>query len=237
MAQTLKDKGQNLVYRIINPLIKLMIKLGITPNMITFFGLLINILATGILIYGAEKAQRGDFRYIGYAGITILVAGLMDMIDGRLAREGNMSSEYGALYDSVLDRYSELIMFLGICYYLISHDYFLSSMGAFIAMIGSIMVSYTRARAEALGVNCSVGIMQRPERILLVSLSAILCGVVYHYYGKSYEVNVEWLPFPLYETISLFTFPIFLLALSANITAVRRLLFAKGELAKKENVL
>lgn len=231
MAQTLKDKAQQLVYVIINPMIRLMLKLGITPNMITFLGLIINLVATGILIYGAEKAQRGDFRYIGYAGFTILLAGLMDMVDGRLAREGNMSSAYGALYDSVLDRYSELIMFLGICYYLISHDYFLSSMAAFIAMIGSIMVSYTRARAEALGVNCSVGIMQRPERILLVSISAIVCGVIYHYYGDN-EINVDWLPFPLFETISLFTFPLFLLALSANVTAVRRLLFAKQELGK-----
>ncbi len=231
MAHSLKDKAQQLVYVIINPMIRLMLKLGITPNMITFLGLIINMVATGILIYGAEKAQRGDFRYIGYAGFTILLAGLMDMVDGRLAREGNMSSSYGALYDSVLDRYSELIMFLGICYYLISHDYFLSSMAAFIAMIGSIMVSYTRARAEALGVNCSVGIMQRPERILLVSISAIVCGVIFHYYGDI-KVNVDWLPFPLYETISVFTFPIFLLALSANVTAVRRLLFAKRELAK-----
>ena len=98
---------------------------------------------------------------------------------------GNMSSKFGALYDSVLDRYSELIMFLGICYYLISHDYFMSSVFGFIAMIGSIMVSYTRARAEALGADCSVGWMQRPERILLISISAILCGLV------SYFIDVE----------------------------------------------
>ncbi len=232
MASSIKDQLQQIVYKIINPFIKLLIKLGITPNMITFLGLLINIAATAILVYGAEKAQRNDFRYIGYAGFTILLAGLMDMVDGRLARQGNMSNDYGALFDSVLDRYSELIMFLGICYYLISHDYFLSSFAAFIAMIGSIMVSYTRARAEALGVNCSVGIMQRPERIVLVGVSAIVCGLIYHYYGAHYIKRVNWLPFPIYETISWFTFPIFILALSANITAVRRLLFAKRELLK-----
>lgn len=232
MAHTIKDQLQQLVYRIINPFIKLMIKLGITPNMITFLGLMINIAATVILVYGAEKAQRNDFRYIGYAGFTILLAGLMDMVDGRLAREGNMANSYGALYDSVLDRYSELIMFLGICYYLISHDYFLSSFAAFIAMIGSIMVSYTRARAEALGVNCSVGIMQRPERILLVGISAIVCGIIYHYYGAEYIKRVDWLPFPIYETITWFTLPIFILALTANITAIRRLLHAKKELLK-----
>jgi phosphatidylglycerophosphate synthase len=206
VANTLKDKGQQLVYLIINPMIKLLMKLGITPNMITFLGLVINIAATVIFIYGAEKAQRGDFRYVAYFGVTVLIAGLMDMVDGRLARMSGTSNKYGALYDSVLDRYSELIMFLGICYYLISHDYFLSSLAAFVAMIGSIMVSYTRARAEALGVNCSVGLMQRPERILLVSISAIVCGVVYHFYGM-HKIDVDWLPFPIYETISLFTFP------------------------------
>jgi len=233
VARTIKDQLQHLVYIIINPFIKLMIKLGITPNMITFLGLMINIAATALLVYGAEKAQRNDFRYIGYAGFLILLAGLMDMIDGRLAREGNMANSYGALYDSVLERYSELIKFLGICYYLISHDYFLSSYADFIAMIGSIMVSYTRARAEALGVNCSVGIMQRPERILLVGISAIVCGVSYHYFGAEYIKRVDWLPFPLYETITWFTLPIFVLALSANVTAVRRLLHAKKELLNK----
>ena len=67
-------------------------------------------------------------------------------------------------------------MFLGICYYLISYDYFLSSLFAFIAMIGSIMVSYTRARAEGLGVDCGVGVMQRPERILIIG--ALVVGLM-----------------------------------------------------------
>ena len=155
----LKKYGQNLVYKIIHPFIQILIKSKVTPNMITTMGLVINLVAAIVFVVGAEYGERGDHRYIGIAGGVILFAGLFDMIDGQLARLGGMSSKFGALYDSVLDRYSELIMFLGICYYLVSHDYFISSVFAFIAMIGSIMVSYTRARAEGLGVDCSVGWM------------------------------------------------------------------------------
>src|SRR5437868_14107553 len=103
------------------------------------------------------------------------------MLDGQVARLGNMKAVFGALYDSVLDRYSELIIFLGICYYLVSHHYFLSSIFAFIALIGSMMVSYVRARAEGLGVECKGGLMQRPERVITIAVFAIACGVASNY--------------------------------------------------------
>lgn len=88
-----------------------------------------------------------------------------------------MSSKFGALYDSVLDRYSELMTFFGICYYLSMKDYFFYAIIAFVALIGSLMVSYVRARAEGLGIECKVGFMQRPERVVLTSLGALFCGV------------------------------------------------------------
>lgn len=228
-----KDRGQEVVYGLINPFIKLLIKFGVTPNMITFFGLLLNILAAIIFIYGAEYGVRNDHSYIALACSVILFGGLMDMVDGRLARVGGLSSDYGALYDSVLDRYSEMFMFLGICYYLISYDYFLSSLVAFIAMIGSIMVSYTRARAEGLGVNASVGIMQRPERILLIGIAGIATGIFSAIYGGDIKIQPSGWPIPLFETISIFTLPIFVLSIMANLTAIRRLLFAKAQIAKK----
>ena len=232
MIGTWKKSGQNLVYAIINPLIKGLIKVGITPNMVTFLGLVINGAATALLIYGAEFGERNDHTYVAWGGLIVLLAGLMDMIDGRLARISNMANPYGALFDSVLDRYSEMIMFLGICYYLISYDYFLSSLFAFIAMIGSIMVSYTRARAEGLGINCSVGAMQRPERILIIGITAIICGCFSYFFGGEFKIDVNWLPFPLFETITLFTFPIFLLAILTNITAIKRLMYSRDELMK-----
>lgn len=225
-----KQAGQQLVYQIVDPFIHLCIKLGITPNMITSAGLGINVVAAVIFIMGAEFGTRADHRYIAYAGATILFAGLMDMLDGRLARVSESASKYGALYDSVLDRYSEMVMFLGICYYLISHNYFLSSLFAFIAMIGSIMVSYTRARAEGLGVNCSVGLMQRPERILIVGVSAVLCGITSYFIGSDFKVTIDWLPFSAFETITVFTFPIFVLSIWANLTAIQRLSYAKEQL-------
>ena len=218
----LKSKIKTKAYGALNPLIHLLKKTGITPNIITTIGLLITILSASILIYGAEYGERGDFKYITWFGIVLLLAGVFDMLDGQLARITNKMSVFGALYDSVIDRYSEMIMFLGITYYLVAHDYFLSSVFAFIAMIGSIMVSYVRARAEALGVECKVGMMQRPERILTLGISAILYGVVSYYFG-SFKVSADWLPFPVIENISFFTIPIFILAILTNYTALQRL--------------
>jgi phosphatidylglycerophosphate synthase len=204
--------------------------------MITLIGLFLNALASAVFILGAEFGERNNHSYVAWAGFIILLGGLMDMIDGRLARVGNLANPYGALFDSVLDRYSEMIMFLGICYYLISYDYFLSSLFAFIAMIGSIMVSYTRARAESLGINCSVGIMQRPERILIVGITAILAGGFSGYLGSDVKIDVDFLPFPIFEIITIFTFPLFLLAIFTNITAINRLMFSKRELQKTNKV-
>ncbi len=209
-------------YRALNPLIVLLKKTGITPNGITSIGIVITILSSIVLILGAEYGARGDYRHIAWFGAITLFAGVFDMLDGQLARMTNKESQFGALYDSVLDRYSEMIMFLGICYYLVSHDYFTSSLFAFIAMIGSIMVSYVRARAEALGIECKVGLMQRPERVLTVGISAIIYGIVSFYVGD-FKIVVEWLPFPLIENISIFTIPIFVMAILTNYTAFQRL--------------
>ena len=158
----------------------------------------------------------------GWGGALILFAGLFDMMDGRLARVTGMSSKFGALYDSVLDRYSELFMFLGICFYLSHQDYFVSSVFTFLAMIGSLMVSYVRARAEGLGIECSDGLMQRPERILLIGISAIICGLVTHFYGH-FRYDFPNSNQCLFENISLFTTPLKILAVLANWTAWTRL--------------
>ena len=131
-----------------------------------------------------------------------------DMMDGRVARLGNMSSKFGALYDSVLDRYSELMTFFGICYYLSMKDYFLYALIAFVALIGSLMVSYVRARAEGLGIECKVGFMQRPERVVLTSLGALFCGV--------------FKDITAFEPILIMIVPLAFVAVFANITAFAR---------------
>ena len=218
---------------LINPFINLLLRAGITPNAVTTIGFLINIVATIVFIAGGGE-PRTDLRYVGWGGAIILFGGLFDMIDGRLARVGKMESKFGALYDSVLDRYSELVMFLGICYYLVAQDYFLSSLFAFIAMIGSVMVSYVRARAEGLGIECKGGLMQRPERILLIGISAVLCGLLADYTGQ-FKYTIPGTSFPIFENITLFTFPIFILAILTNWTAIQRLRESKTALDKLEN--
>lgn len=223
----LRDALQQGIYRVINPFVRLLIKIGFTPNAVTLTGLILNIGVAVVFIVGAEESNRGDLRYVGWAGALILFAGLFDMLDGQVARLGNMKSDYGAMFDSVLDRYSELFTFLGICYYLIAKHYLLGSLFAFIALIGSMMVSYTRARAEGLGVESKGGLMQRPERVVLLGVSALACGIASAYLGGDYKLFVPGIPFHVFETMSILTFPITVLAVLSNITAVSRLLQAK----------
>ncbi|HEY5747743.1 MAG TPA: CDP-alcohol phosphatidyltransferase family protein [Chryseolinea sp.] len=231
--QPLRIVLQQLIYKVINPFVKFLVRIGFTPNAVTTVGLVLNVGVAVIFVAGAEEGNRGDLRYVGWAGALTLFAGLFDMLDGQVARLGNMSSTFGALYDSVLDRYSELIMFLGICYYLIGHHYFLSSLFAFIALIGSMMVSYIRARAEGLGVEVKGGLMQRPERVVTIGVSALACGITAYYIGGDYKLFVPGIPFQVFETISVFTIPLTIMAVLTNITAFSRLREAKKALEQK----
>lgn len=202
-----RDFLQKAIYAVINPLIKGLIKLHITPNMITTLGFIGNIVATASFIYAALSFQAGNqttaLAHVAWGGATILFAGLFDMIDGRLARLGNMSTTFGAMWDSVLDRYSELISLFGVVLiFLLNGDFWLGVI-SFTAMIGSIMVSYVRARAEGLNIECKVGIMQRPERVVVLALTAILTGIT---------SNLQWLAGGM-----------ILIAILANITAFWRI--------------
>ncbi len=230
----LRIRIQKGIYIVIDPFVKLLIKMGLTPNAVTTIGFILNIGVAVIFIKGAEEGNRGDLSYVGWAGGLILFAGIFDMLDGQVARLGNMGSTFGALYDSVLDRYSELIMFFGICYYLVGHHYFLSSIFAFIAMIGSMMVSYTRARAEGLGIECKDGLMQRPERIITIGVSAIICGITAHYKGGDHRWFIPGVSFHIVETMSIFTIPIVLMALLTNMTALKRIMGAKKTLDSRD---
>lgn len=199
---------QQLIYKIINPVVHGMIKIGITPNFITTTGLVLNIVAAALFVY-AGMFKSGELAYVGWGGGIVLFAGLFDMMDGRVARVGNMSSTFGALYDSVLDRYSELVTLFGIFYYLMLQGYVWGSIITFVALIGSLMVSYVRARAEGLGLECKVGFMQRPERVVLTSLGAVLCGV--------------FADCTSFDPMLLLIVPMALIAVLANLTAFVRI--------------
>lgn len=224
---TVRAGLQRAIYRAIDPFVRLLVKRGVTADMITTAGLVLNIGVAVVFIAGAELGRRGELAYVGWAGALILFAGLFDMLDGQVARIGGSASAFGALYDSVIDRYSELVMFLGICYYLVAHHYFISSLLAFVALIGSMMVSYVRARAEGLGVESRGGLMQRPERVVLTGVAALACGLVGAAIGGDFQLRVPGIPFAVFETISVFTVPIAVMAVLTNITAIDRLRSAK----------
>ena len=207
-----RDFLQKVIYYLINPLIKGMIKIGITPNFITTTGFILNLFATGLMIYAAIYAPYNT-NIIGYAGGVIIFAGLFDMMDGRLARLGNMQSTFGALWDSTLDRYSELFTLFGIQFYLLANQWIYSGIITFLAIIGSIMVSYVRARGEGLGIDVKVGFMQRPERVVVTAIGSIVCGVCNSLWGLAV--------------------PMILVALLANITAFWRITYCYKQLKGK----
>lgn len=225
--------GKKLLLIVFQPIIFTLVRLKVSPNMISTVGLLLNIFAALIFIYGAEEINRDQLGIVGWGGFWILIGGLFDVLDGHIARTTGQSSRFGALYDSVLDRYSELIMFFGISYYLISHDYLKTSLGAFVALIGSMMVSYIRSRAEGLGIECKVGMMQRPARVVLIGSGAMFTGIFFHYFGN-YKYYISGMEIPFFEPMFIFAIPIALVAVFANVTAFHRLMHCKQELEKKD---
>jgi CDP-diacylglycerol--glycerol-3-phosphate 3-phosphatidyltransferase len=173
-----RDFLQQVIYKIINPLIKGMIKVGITPNVVTTLGFIGNIVAAVFFICASQQPDLFvQTTTLGWGGFIIIASGLFDMMDGRLARMGNMSSSFGAMWDSTLDRYSELVSLFGIVLvFLEDEGWFWMGVVTFAAMVGSVMVSYVRARAEGLGIECKVGLMQRPERVVVTAITAMLTG-------------------------------------------------------------
>ena len=135
----------------------------IHPNVLTFLGLVINIVAAWLF-------AAGNFRA---AGLVVIGAGLFDMVDGRVARETNRVTRFGGFFDSVLDRYSDLALFMGLLVYYAWIGRFGYIVLTAIVMTGSVMVSYTRARAEALGIKGDVGIAPRAIRVVILSVGLL----------------------------------------------------------------
>jgi len=215
-----RDSVQQAVYFLIDPGIRLMIRVGITPNMITTLGMLGNVFAAALFVYSALYVPADDYSLVGWAGVTIILFSIFDMIDGRLARVGNMCTTFGAFYDSVLDRYCELFTLSGIAFYFMQRGDTLSAIITFLALIGSIMVSYVRARAEGLGLDCKVGLMQRPERVVVTSVGAMLCGALSPVVRDLF--NPAWI----------LLFPQILIAVLANWTAYKRIQHVQRQLSK-----
>ena len=216
------------IYAVINPFVRLLIRIGITPNIVTTIGMLGNIAAAAVLIAAGIKAQQGggaDFTLVTIAGALIIGFSLFDMLDGQVARIGGMASTFGAMYDSVLDRYCELFTLGGLAFYLIGCGNATGAILTFLALVGSIMVSYVRARAEGLDIECKIGFMQRPERVVVTSVAALAAGIT----GLSLPATST------FDPNIILVVAMAIIAIFANMTAFARIAHCKRELAKKHS--
>jgi CDP-diacylglycerol--glycerol-3-phosphate 3-phosphatidyltransferase len=186
--------GDTLKY-VLDAIVRAFVRTGVNPNFLTFIGFSINLVAAYLFAYG----------YFRWAGATIFLAGIFDMTDGRVARLAGRVTPFGGFYDSVMDRYSDLCLLIGLLIYYgrISRYLYVSLVA--VAMIGSVMVSYTRARAESLISSCKVGFLERPERVVLIIIGALFDRMA----------PVLWL-----------------IAVLSNVTVIHRILYTRQEARK-----
>lgn len=169
-----------------------LLKLGLTPNHITFIGLLGN-LGAAVLI---------GFGYLRWAGLLAVLMAPLDAVDGAMARLRGKSSKFGAFFDSVIDRYDEVALIGGLLVWFYYQQNFLGVILSFVAAVGAMLVSYTRARAEGLGIYTKVGLMTRIERAIVLIIGLLI--------GK-----------PIWS--------VGIIALFANITAIQRIVYVWRE--------
>lgn len=183
MNEELKKAGRNLL----SPVVKLAIKLNLSPNAITLIGLIITLLASYFYAKG----------YFRIAGLILLLAGLCDAVDGEVARKANKVSKFGAFFDSTIDRFEEFFVFGGILFYysMVRQDILLSIV-VYLILLGSIMTSYIRARAEGIGFSPTSGPMDRPGRYIYIVLFSIFVGS-----GVLFSVAMGVLLFLVYLTV------------------------------------
>lgn len=214
----LNEKNRDRYLRIITPVGKFFARTGIHPNTLSLTGLILSAAAGFIYSSGA----------FFWAAWVVVAAGICDTLDGLIARQAKKTSIFGAFFDSTLDRYSDMFFFLGLAYYfsggtnpLMDHNpqvhggtHPWTVLILFLAVTGSFMVSYARARAEGLGIECRGGMMQRPERMVLLiigSLLGVLPGVG--------EILMKG--------------TLLILAISTHLTAVHRIIAVRNQILKE----
>ena len=194
-AHLLVSQLKSFATTVLRPVAQLFIRVGFRPDWLTLIGLSLNMVATAFFAMAELR----------WGAAIMLLAGICDILDGQVAREGRSETKFGALLDSTTDRYSEIFLYFGIGAYLVRGGDWMISGVLFFALAGSLMVSYVRARAEGLGEDCKVGFMQRPERLVALAVG----GLVGH----------EGLVFVLV-----------VLAVTTNYTVVERLAYIRNKL-------
>jgi len=181
---------------------RLLTKAHLTPNSLTFIGLLFNVFTAWVLAIGEL--------FIG--GFLVLFSGWFDMLDGAMARMTGKATRFGAFFDSSIDRLSEAALFLGLLIFYADGDHDIEVVLIYVAIIASIMVSYTRARAEGLGLKGEVGLLARPERVVILTLGLFLS-------------EVSWA----------LTVALWILSVGASLTALRRIIYVWQQSKKEDN--
>jgi CDP-diacylglycerol--glycerol-3-phosphate 3-phosphatidyltransferase len=153
------------LHGVADPVARLLLRAHVRPNQLTVLGL-------GVSIVAAHAFFQGRLRL---AAALLAVAGLFDFFDGALARQAGSESAFGAFLDSVVDRYSDLVVLLGIVLFYERGDDPAGVFFTMLTLVGTIMVSYTKARAQSIGVRCEIGLMERPERMIL-----LIAGGLFH---------------------------------------------------------
>jgi len=182
----------------------LLVRYNISPNFLSFLGLVSGILVG--VFYGLYRPA--------WALVFLVFCGILDILDGKVAVNGGKKTLFGAVFDSSLDRYSEFAIYLGLGYYY-RHHWTLWALA--FAFLGSTMVSYTRARAESLGIDCRTGVMQRAERIVLMIIGT-LTGMIFKRFDLVMNVTI------------------IILAVMSNITAIQRIVYVFRFERKKKSV-
>lgn len=194
------DWFQKAFVRLLDPVVAGLVRAGVHPNVISTAGFLITLAAAAIVFA----------RHLFIGVVVFLIGGMMDILDGNVARRSGLASKFGSFYDSTLDRVSEIVFYFSLYAFFRPLDAFWwVGYVVITAMVGSLMVSYTRARAEALGVECAVGLMQRPERVVLIGVGGLLTVV-------AAGIDPAWEYWPLLVAIGL-------IAVLANLTALERI--------------
>jgi CDP-diacylglycerol--glycerol-3-phosphate 3-phosphatidyltransferase len=160
----------NTLGKVVDAIVRLFARSGINPNFLTSIGTVFNGLAAYLFAIASTESPDHAFRW---AGVTVMFAAIFDLTDGMVARTTGRVTAFGAFFDSVMDRYSDLVLLIGLLVFYGKANRFSYVVLVAVGMIGSVMVSYARARAESIIPSCKVGFLERPERVVLIIIGAL----------------------------------------------------------------